>query len=109
MEAESVAGSFATVPVVQRDLSTSDSQPSPPNMSCTSSLPLLENTRGYHCYHPLSSSELLGGVLDERASNAHSGRVQPRLSMDLVENIKGMYRLLGLTSESGSSDCGNEL
>ena len=31
------------------------------------------------------------------------------LSMDLAENIKGMYRLLDLISESGSNGCGNKL
>jgi hypothetical protein len=28
--------------------------------------------------------------------------------MDLAEEIKGMYRLLDLISESGSNGCGNE-
>jgi hypothetical protein len=30
------------------------------------------------------------------------------LAMDLVEEIRGMYRLLDLVNESGSNGCGNE-
>jgi len=108
METESVTGTFATVPIIQRDLSI-DSLPSPVNMFSTSSPPPLGVTGVYHCYHSLSSSEILIGV-DKPTPNTQHNRVQPHqsLSMDLVEDIKGMYRLLDLISESGSSNCRNE-
>ena len=110
MDTESTTGTFTTVPVAQRDLSTSYSLPSPSNMFRTSSLPPdrpPENTSGYYCYHPSSSSKILSGVA-KLTTNAHNGRVLPHHSMDLVEDIKGMYRLLDLISEPGRNDPGNE-
>ena len=53
----------------------------------------------------------LSGV-DENASNPHGNDLQvirdtPHLSMDLAEEIKGLYRLLDVISEIGSNGCGN--
>ena len=45
--------------------------------------------------------------IDGKPSNA-PGKDPPPLLMDLAEEIKGMYRLLDLISESGSNGCGNE-
>lgn len=99
METESVIGTLATVPVIQRDLSI-NSLPSPVNMFSMSSPPPLQ-VGVYHYYLLLSSSGILIGV------DAHNNRAKsrPSLSMDLVEDIKGMYRLLDLISESGSNNC----
>ena len=54
---------------------------------------------------------ILSGV-DEIASNSHGNDVQiirdtPHLSMDLAEEINGLYRLLDVISEYGSNGCGN--
>jgi hypothetical protein len=46
--------------------------------------------------------------VDSAGKELHNNRVSWPLSMDLAKEINGMYRLLDLTSESGSNGCGNE-
>jgi hypothetical protein len=50
----------------------------------------------------------LGGQEDSAEKIIQNSGVPPPLAMDLVENIKGMYRLLDLISESGSNGCGSD-
>ena len=45
---------------------------------------------------------------DSVGKEFHNNRVPRPLAMDLAEEIRGMYRLLDLVSESGSNGCGNE-
>jgi len=47
-------------------------------------------------------------VHDSVGKELHNNRVRRPLAMDLAEEIRGMYRLLGLVCESGSNGCGNE-
>jgi hypothetical protein len=47
--------------------------------------------------------------MDFAGKNVQNGKVPQPPVMDLAENIKGMYRLLDLISESGSNGCGSEL
>lgn len=98
-----------------------DTSYTPPNIFPTSSghyspmdmdmigPPPSENPRGYH--HLILFSLILTSI-DEKTSNTYkdsrSNRVPPSPSMDLVEEVKDMYRLLDLVSESGSNGCGNE-
>ena len=94
------------------DSSTSDA---PPNMFPQSPHPLdtppLGNPGEYHCCYWFLLSFILIGI-DGQTSNAACGKDPPNnrvaspLSMDLAEEIKGMYRLLDLISESGSNGCG---
>ena len=53
----------------------------------------------------------LGGQLEEDSAEKiiQNSGAPPPLAMDLVENIKDMYRLLDLISESGSNGCGSDL
>jgi hypothetical protein len=46
--------------------------------------------------------------VDSAGTNVQNSEVPPPLVIDLAENIKGMYRLLDLISESGSNGCGTE-
>jgi hypothetical protein len=46
--------------------------------------------------------------LARKDSQSQNNNIPRRLSMDLAEEIKGMYRLLDLISEFGSNGCGNE-
>ena len=51
-------------------------------------------------------------VVEENASSQHGNnlqsiRVPPPLSMDLAEEIKGLYRLLDVISEYGGHGYGN--
>jgi hypothetical protein len=50
------------------------------------------------------------GLVDPAAGALHNNRTshQRPLPMDLAEEIEGMYRLLELVSEHGSSGPGNE-
>jgi hypothetical protein len=85
------------------------------------------NTGRCHYCRSLFLSSIFSGV-DEKQSNTtihtypghvdsdrHSaGKVlfndtaSQLFTMDLAEEIRGMYRLLDLVSESGSNGCGNE-
>jgi hypothetical protein len=46
--------------------------------------------------------------MDFAGKEGRDNKSPPPLPMDLAENIKGMYRLLDLISESGSNGCGND-
>ncbi|KAH9991344.1 hypothetical protein BJV77DRAFT_1068323 [Russula vinacea] len=46
-----------------------------------------------------------GGQVDSAGKNVQNSEVPPAPVIDLAENIKGMYRLLDLISESGSNGC----
>jgi hypothetical protein len=63
----------------------------------------------------IASSIILFSILigtDENASNSHGNdsrtiRDPLHISMDLAEEIKGLYRPLDVISEHGSNGCGN--
>jgi hypothetical protein len=49
-----------------------------------------------------------GKISNPPGKDPPDNKAPPPPSMDLAQEIKGMYRLLDLISESGSNGCGNE-
>ena len=76
-------------------------------------IPAPGNPGEYHYCRSLSSFPLYSLIgLDEKTSKARgkdppNNTAPPPLSTDLAGEIRGMYRLLDLISESGSNGCGN--
>jgi hypothetical protein len=55
-----------------------------------------------------SYQQQIGGQPIPDEKNVLKTKAHQPLPMDLAEEIKGMYRLLDLISESGSNGCGND-
>ena len=85
--------------------------PLPPS-STNIGLPPRGNRRAYLSVSSIILFSTFRGV-DESASISRRNDLQiiggpPPLSMDLAEEIKGLYRLLDVISEYGSNGCGNK-
>jgi hypothetical protein len=80
----------------------------PDNRDCMRIFTLSVSLLAFVVFNGQYNRQNPGSQVDSAGKNVPNVEIPPPLSMGLVENIKGMYRLLDLISESGCNGCGNE-